>query len=81
MAPVFAQINERKSMMDQRLDNLRQIHKSLDHLNERIADLEVTQNGLEIQKQTTEHLLAKINQSLPSSEELLPENVAARGAA
>lgn len=81
MAPVFAQINEHKSMMDQRLDNLRQIHKSLDHLNERIADLEVTQNGLETQKQTTEHLLAKINQSLPSSEELLPENVAARGAA
>ncbi len=82
MAPVFAQIHEHKSMIDQRLDNLRKIHENLDNLNNRIAYLEATNNKLEIQKKMTENVMAKIDQSLPSHEALPPENTAAaRGAA
>jgi GTPase SAR1 family protein len=82
MAPVFAQIHEHKSMMDQRFENLKKIHKSLDNLNERITQLEAAQTKLQIQQTMTENVLAKINQPLESSEELPPESAAAdRGVA
>ncbi len=83
MAPVFAQIHEHQSMMDQRLENLKEIQKNLKNLKERIKYLEATKKKLEIQQGMTDNVLAKINQTLPSSEELpaLEEVVAKRGAA
>jgi hydroxymethylglutaryl-CoA reductase len=69
-------------MVDQRLENLKKIHKSLDNLNERITQLEAAQTKLQIQQTMTENVLAKINQPLGSSEELPPESAAAdRGVA
>lgn len=67
MAPVFAQINEHKLMVDQRFDNLKKIHKSLDNLNHRIAFLEANNNKLEIQQQMADNVLTKINRPLPSN--------------
>ncbi len=82
MTPVFAQIHEHKSMVDQRFESLKKIHKNLDNLKERIAQLEAARAKLEIEQRMTENVLAKINQPLASSEELPPEDAAAgRGAA
>lgn len=68
MAPVFAQINEHKSMVDQRFENLKKIHKSLDNLNQRIAFLEAN-NKLEIQQKMVDNVLAKINRPLPPDDQ------------
>ena len=76
MAPVFAQINEHKLMVDQRFDNLKKIHKSLDNLNQRIAFLEANNNKLEIQQQMADHVLAKINRPLPSNDHRSGEPIA-----
>ena len=82
MTPVFAQIHEHKYMLDQRLENLKKIHKNLDNVNKRIDHLEATRTKLKIQQQMTENVLAKIEQSLPSGEEFRPEDAAVnRGAA
>jgi hypothetical protein len=69
MAPVFAQINEHKLMVDQRFENLKKIHKSLDNLNQRIAFLEANNNKLEIQQKMADNVLAKINRPLPSNDQ------------
>lgn len=57
MAPVFARIREHKATMDQRIANLKKIHKSLDHLKRRIGELEATRLKLEKQKQITMSIL------------------------
>jgi GTPase SAR1 family protein len=69
MAPVFAQINEHKLMVDQRFENLKKIHRSLDDLNGRIAFLEANNSKLEIQQQMADNVLAKINRPLPSNDQ------------
>jgi len=82
MAPVFAQIHEHKSMLDQRFDSLRKIHHSLDNLNKRIGYLEASKKQLETQERMTDDILAKIDQSLWPQEAPPPEEAgAARGAA
>jgi GTPase SAR1 family protein len=78
MAPVFAQIHEHKLMVDQRFDNLKKVHKSLDSLNARIAFLEANNNKLQIQQQMTDNVLAKINRPLPSNNQ--PDEPIARAA-
>ena len=69
MAPVFAQINEHKLMVDQRFENLKKIHKSLDNLNQRIAFLKANNNKLEIQQQMAANVIAKISKPLPSNDQ------------
>ncbi len=82
MAPVFAQIREHKLTMDQRVENLKKIHKSLETLNERIAALENLKQKLEDQQQVNRDILSDINRPLPPNDEIPPEYLAAaRGAA
>ena len=69
MAPVFAQINEHKLMVDQRFENLKKIHKSLDNLNQRIAFLKANNNKLEIQQQMAANVIAKISKPLPANDQ------------
>lgn len=78
MTPVFARIHEHKSMQDQRLENLQKIHKNLDNLNARVAQLEAASVKLQIQQTMTENVWAKINQPL-ASRELSPADAAAGG--
>jgi GTPase SAR1 family protein len=77
MSPVFAQIREHKVMMDQRMENLKKINRSVKHLNERIAQLQAAKAKLESQQQVNRDILAKISEPLPEqdvppSEEELP---------
>jgi GTPase SAR1 family protein len=69
MSPVFAQIREHKAMMDQRMENLKKISRSMKHLNERIAQLEATKAKLEGQQQVNSEILAKISEPLPENGE------------
>jgi chromosome segregation ATPase len=57
MAPVFARIREHKVTMDQRVANLKKIHRNLDHLKDRIAELEADKQKLENQKRITMSIL------------------------
>jgi GTPase SAR1 family protein len=68
MSPVFAQIRENKLMMDQRMENLEKIRRSMKHLNERIAQLEAMRAKLEDQKQVSRDILAKLSNPVPSSD-------------
>lgn len=62
MGPVFAQIREHKLMMDQRIENLKKIHKNLNNLNERIAELEATKEKLENQQHIALSVLPNVRQ-------------------
>ncbi len=57
MAPVFARIREYKVTMDHRVENLKKIHRNLDHLKDRIAELEADKQKLESQKRITMSIL------------------------
>ncbi len=68
MAPISAQIREHKALMDQRLRNLKEIHRNLDSLHTRIEYLSAAKAKLEIQQQMTAEVLAKIHQPIDGSE-------------
>ena len=74
MSPVFAQIREHKVMMDQRMENLKKINRSVKHLNARIAQLEEAKVKLESQQQVNRDILAKISEPLPEHGEPLAED-------
>ena len=74
MSPVFAQIREHKVMMDQRMENLKKINRSVKHLNARIAQLEDAKVKLESQQQVNSDILAKISEPLPEHGEPLAED-------
>jgi len=67
VTPVFAQIQQHKSSIDQSFEALKKIHENMDSLGERIADLENTRKDLETQMKTTDTLLERIHR--PLSEE------------
>jgi hypothetical protein len=62
--PVFAQIQQHKSMIDRSFEALKKIHENMDSLGERIAELEEVRKDLEEQMKTTETLLERIHRPL-----------------
>jgi hypothetical protein len=62
--PVFAQIQQHKTMIDRSFEALKKIHENMDSLGERIAELEETRHGLEDQMKTTDTLLERIHRPL-----------------
>lgn len=62
--PVFAQIQQHKSMIDRSFESLKKIHENMDSLGERIAELEEVRKDLEEQMKTTETLLERIHRPL-----------------
>lgn len=65
MAPILAQVREHKLMMDQRLENLKQVHENLDNLSGRIHELAGARQNLENQLLVIQNMLRKIEQPLP----------------
>jgi septal ring factor EnvC (AmiA/AmiB activator) len=61
-------------MMDQRMENLKKINRSVKHLNARIAQLEDAKVKLESQQQVNSDILAKISEPLPEHGEPLAED-------
>ena len=64
MNPVFAQIQQHKTMIDRSFEALKKIHENMDSLGERIAELEEARRDLVDQRQTTETLLERIHKPL-----------------
>ena len=64
VSPVFAQIQQHKTMIDRSFGALKKIHENMDSLGERIAELEEARKDLEYQRQTTENLLERIHKPL-----------------
>ncbi len=64
VAPVFAQIQQHKAMIDRSFDALKKIHENMDSLGERVAELEEVRKDLEDQRQTTDTLLERIHRPL-----------------
>jgi GTPase SAR1 family protein len=62
--PVFVQIREHKALIDRNLDALKKIHENMDHLGDRIAELESTKTNLEEQLMTINGLLERIHQPI-----------------
>ena len=62
--PVFAQIQQHKTMIDRSFEALKKIHENMDSLGERIAELEEGRKGLEDQMKTTDTLLERIHRPL-----------------
>lgn len=62
--PVFAQIQQHKSMIDRSFESLKKIHENMDSLGERIAELEGVRTDLGSQMKTTETLLERIHRPL-----------------
>jgi hypothetical protein len=62
--PVFAQIQQHKTMIDRSFEALKKIHENMDSLGERIAELEEVRRGLEDQMKTTDTLLERIHRPL-----------------
>lgn len=62
--PVFAQIQQHKTMIDRSFEALKKIHENMDSLGERIAELEEVRKGLEDQMKTTDTLLERIHRPL-----------------
>lgn len=62
--PVFAQIQQHKTMIDRSFEALKKIHENMDSLGERIAELEEVRNGLDDQMQTTDTLMERIHRPL-----------------
>jgi Dynamin family len=62
--PVFAQIQQHKTMIDRSFEALKKIHENMDSLGERIAELEEVRKDLEGQMKTTETLLERIHHPL-----------------
>ncbi len=65
ISPLFIQIRDHKTMMDQRIENLKKIQEDLDSLSVRIAELEKMKKDLENQQKTIETMRARIEQPLP----------------
>jgi septal ring factor EnvC (AmiA/AmiB activator) len=65
MAPILSQVREHKTLMDQRLENLKKVHENFDNLGDRIAELESNRQNLENQQHVIRNMLRKINQPLP----------------
>ncbi len=72
MAPVFAQIREHKRMMDQRLENLQKIHRSMKHLNDRMAELSAAKRHLEEQQAVNESVLGMLSDTSVSGTRAFP---------
>ena len=64
MNPVFVQIREHKALIDRNLDALKKIHENMDHLGDRITELESTKTDLEEQLKTIDGLLERIHQPI-----------------
>jgi hypothetical protein len=64
VTPVFAQIQQHKTMIDRSFEALKKIHENMDSLGERIAELEQARKTLESQMKTTETLLERIHRPL-----------------
>lgn len=62
--PVFAQIQQHKTMIDRSFEALKKIHENMDSLGERVAELEEVRKGLEDQMKTTDTLLERIHRPL-----------------
>jgi hypothetical protein len=62
--PVFAQIQQHKTMIDRSFESLKKVHENMDSLGERIAELEEVRRGLEDQMKTTDTLLERIHRPL-----------------
>jgi len=62
--PVFAQIQQHKTMIDRSFEALKKIHENMDSLGERIAEMEEVRKGLEDQMKTTDTLLERIHRPL-----------------
>ncbi len=65
MGPILTQVREHKTLMDQRLDNLKKVHEDFANLGGRIAELESNHQNLENQQLVIRNMLRKINQPLP----------------
>lgn len=64
VSPVFAQIQQHKTMIDRSFEALKKIHENMDSLGERIAEQEEVRKDLEAQMKTTETLLERIHRPL-----------------
>ncbi len=64
VSPVFAQIQQHKTMIDRSFEALKKIHENMDSLGERIAEQEEIRKDLEAQVKTTETLLERIHRPL-----------------
>ena len=64
VSPVFAQIQQHKTMIDRSFEALKKIHENMDSLGDRIAELEEARKELEGQMKTTETLLERIHRPL-----------------
>ncbi|MBI3777565.1 MAG: dynamin family protein [Gammaproteobacteria bacterium] len=64
VSPVFAQIQQHKTMIDRSFEALKKIHENMDSLGERIAEQEEIRKDLEAQMKTTETLLERIHRPL-----------------
>jgi hypothetical protein len=62
--PVFAQIQQHKTMIDRSFEALKKIHENMDSLGERIDELEEVRKGLGDQMKTTDTLLERIHRPL-----------------
>lgn len=62
--PVFAQIQQHKTMIDRSFEALKKIHENMDNLGERIDELEESRKELENQLKTTDTLLERIHRPL-----------------
>lgn len=62
VSPVFTQIENHRNMIDRNLANLKAVHKNMDHLGDRIAELERVKRDLEKQIKTVDNLLRRIHQ-------------------
>ena len=64
VSPVFAQIQQHKTMIDRSFEALKKIHENMDSLGERIAEQEEVRSDLEEQMKTTDTLLERIHRPL-----------------
>ncbi len=62
--PVFAQIQQHKTMIDRSFEALKKIHENMDNLGERTAELENVRKDLMDQRQTADTLLERIHRPL-----------------
>ncbi len=64
VSPVFMQIKDHRSMIEQNLARLQTIHENMDSLGDRIAELESAKRDLGVQIETIDNLLRRIHQPL-----------------
>jgi hypothetical protein len=66
MAPITVRIREHKSLLENRLENLKRVQANLDNMGAHIADLERERAGLEQQQLTATQLRARLTEPLPA---------------